>query len=276
MSWYKLLHYDLRAGLFRKRNFFPVVLFLTLCFTYWATIHGYYERLTWVDYLIYCFKGTMPLIMVRSYAEFYLPVLWILVNGSILFLCLEYPLKDLTMEGQQIIVRSNTRIGWYLSKCCWILASSLLYFCCAILAAVIVCLLNGGTLEIKNTPEITKLYVNSLKPVEFSTLDVILAVILAPLTSLTALNMLQMTLCILTKPIYAFLINIILLMISAYYPSEFLLGNGTMIVRSDLVCNGETSISTVGVILFSIVVALVSVGIGVIKFRKFDILGVDE
>ncbi len=276
MNWHKLVLHDLRDGLMRKRNGFPLVQFTLLCLTYWAAISHHYTDLTCIDYLIYCFKGVKPVDVLHSVQEFSLPILWLQAMGCLLFLCLDYPLNDLTAEGQQWMIRCGSRMGWYLSKCIWNFASSILYFFSAVLVAVLISIISGGALTMQNTPEITRMYVESFEPVTLSRVDILLSVLAAPFASLAALNMLQMVGCFLTKPIYSFLICISILILAIYNPSCLILGNGAMIIRSNLVSADYAGVSTIGTIVVSAAVMVGGMVIGAVRFKRFDILGVDE
>ena len=117
MSWLKLAAHDLGCGLRRKRYAFTAALFAMPCLVCRSYICAFGCGCTWADFMLYCFKGVAPITLSDTMQSFYLPILWLLCVGALLFLCLDYPLRDLTTAGQQVLFRSGSRAQWYLSKC---------------------------------------------------------------------------------------------------------------------------------------------------------------
>ena len=157
MSWLKLLRHDLRCGLLRWRYLLVPALVLLPCIVCRSEVVLTGAPGTWMDYMLYCFKGSLPL-NASSELTLALPTFWLLAMAGCLLLNLDYLLSDLTQAGQQIIFRSGKRRGWYLSKCVWNLCScglSLALICGSVLGFT---LLFGGQASAQSTPEILEIH----------------------------------------------------------------------------------------------------------------------
>lgn len=274
MNWHKLVLHDLRCGLLRKRYAATILLFALPCLICHAYITATTNSCTWADYMLYCFKGIAPISLTDTIQDFRLPILWLICMGGLLFLCLDYPLNDLTNAGQQVIFRCGSKVRWYLSKCVWNLCSSLLYFALAAFTTALFTLLSGGSLSLRGTPELAPFLLDTFDFISLSAGKTAILTIVSPFLTLAALNMIQMTLCLLIKPVYSFLLCMSALVLSIYWPSAFALGNGAMAVRSALSC--ADGISTSSQISIAVGAILVATAAGTIKFKRFDILGQEE
>lgn len=274
MNWNRIFLHDVRCGLLRKRFLVVVLIFLMPCFSCYMDSKAVSKIATWADYMIYCFKGIDPISPLDTIQEFILPIIWLLAIGGLLFLSFEYPLGDLTNEGQQVIVRCHSRAYWYLSKCLWNISCAIIYFGIAILTVTVFTLAAGGTFSLSNTPELTIYGTRQFVAVLLRPADVIILAVILPCLTLIALNILQMTMCFIVKPLFSFLISMSLLIVSIYIPNEYILGNGAMLIRSNkIVFEG---INPVGVAMASIVVILSCVVCGLIIFSRFDIISLEE
>lgn len=271
MNWLKLLRYDIRGGLLRWRYLSIPALFWVPCFYNWIQIQNAGCVGTWMDYLMGCFKGTVP---VMSMADFEFPILWFLIMASCLFLNLDYPLNDLTDAGQQVIIRCVNKKGWFLSKCVWNLLSTTLYILLGAATALVFAVVSGGGVDLNSTPEVLlkALGIFCIEPLGVG--QTVMVVVIMPYLTLAALNMLQMALSLAVKPILSFLVCVCLLVISLFYASPYFIGNGAMAARSGIVMEGllpplPTALTCVGVMALSVI-------IGVIRFDRMDHLRYEE
>lgn len=275
MNWLKLLRHDLRYGLIRWRYLLIFPLSVLPCIPCYndaqlANVSG-----TWMDYMLYCFKGSVP-VTASPEMSLALPIFWVLAMAGSLLLNLDYFLSDLTQAGQQMMIRSKTRRGWYLSKCAWNLCSCILYMMVLCTSVLLFTLLSGGTVSLQSTPSVMEIYLSELtvEPTLLSGLPGLIAVVLMPLITIMALNMLQMAMCLLVRPIIGFLISMAILVLSIYCNLPFVLGNGAMAIRSALlVPNG---ISPAFAALTAVAILLASAILGAWRFQNTDILGLEE
>ena len=275
MNWLKLLQHDLRYGLIRWRYLLIFLLFVLPCITCYSDVQLANVPGTWMDYMLYCFKGSVP-ITSSSEISLALPIFWIMAVAGSLLLNLDYFLSDLTQAGQQIIIRSKTRRGWYLSKCAWNLCSCIVYMVLVCASVLLFTLLSGGDVSLQSTPGVMEIHFSELtvEPTLLSGLPGLIVVVLMPLVTLMALNMLQMAVCLLMRPIIGFLISIAILVLCVYCNIPFVLGNGAMAIRSALLV--PDGISPGFAALTAVAILLASAIMGSWRFQHTDILGLEE
>lgn len=79
-----------------------------------------------------------------------------------------------------------------------------------------------------------------------------------------------MTLSLIFKPFYSFIVTATILLISTYYLSPACIGNYAMPFRSHLLLSNGVGLNTG--MLISAIIIVVSVAVGGLIFRKCDIL----
>ncbi len=283
MSWIKVLAHDLRCGLLRRRYFLApaLVLLAFLRLGEAASAAGLSPSLG--DMMLYAFGGIEPIVAnnLRDFLD--MPFRWLLIMSSVLLINLDYMLNDLTYSGQQVIVRCRSRSGWFLSKCVWSFLSTALCFAAMLLTAALCDACFGGRLTLESTFELSRLIGGRYITEGFSLTawQTLAAGLAAPFVTLAALSMLQMTLCLFTKPVVSFLICQIQLIAAVFIKSPFCLGEGAMVMRSSWVAPNSLGPEYAGVSTYlsmgsALAVAVLCVAVGVLKFRRTDILGLEE
>lgn len=265
MNWFKLVAHDLRAGIFRARYLAVPLVFCMPCFS--CMMRLYDTMGGWLDFFAFCFKGTYPLL--SGVGDFEFPILWFLVIGSCLFLNLDYPLNDLTEAGQQVLVRSVSKMGWFLSKCLWNLLSCGVYLVLGAVTAFMFAAVFGGSVKLSAGSVFYERVIGIYAP-NLTIPQVILGSILLPYLTIAAFNMLQMVLCLFMKPIFSFLICICLLVVSIFLYTPFALGNGAMAIRCGSLAEGALDPGQTA--LFCAVVIACTVIIGLVRFGRMDFL----
>lgn len=268
MKFYRIVIHDIRTGIYRK----PYLLLMTfITWTLCTKAHAWYAMWDSAgigDYLVYCMAGMEP--FQRGYGEgFQFPIQWILFWGCAFFSTLSYPRRDLTSYGQQILIRMDRKISWWISKCIWIVLNSVLSFLVYALIILIFATVNGVPLCFENQPELTlNLFVNyyELAPtLSLSGIKVISLSLLLPLAFLISAALLQLFLSLIIPPIFAFFITLSVLITSAFLTNPFLIGNYGMVLRSSSLVEGGVT-PTQGFLIFALLaIAVVIVGFHVIK-----------
>lgn len=275
MSFLKLLRYDMRCGLFRKRYLLVPLLALLPCCLYLKIMDSMEARSSWTGCMMYCFMGIEPIEIMDTMEKAQLPVLWLILICGCLYLNLDYMLNDLSRVGQQIIIRSGKRVNWYISKCLWNLCSCTLYFVVVSVTGAFLVYMKEGHLPIDcSISTLSVLYRGEPDAEVFSTCVAFLVSFLLPLMTVSALSILQMTLCMLIKPIFAFLSSLLILLTSIYWNSSLILGNGAMGIRSGLLVS--EGISPWAVIIECVVVILLCISFGSGVFKRCNIIGEKE
>lgn len=275
MSWFKLMHHDLRCGLLRWRYLAAMLLCVFPCLTLCGVYPIFNTTGTWMDCMLYFFQGKESIVRLSPSDRIVLPIFWLVEIGGCLFMNLDYPLSDLTNFGQQVIIRGGTRRGWYLSKCLWNLCACVVYFLVLAFAALVFTLLTGGNLTLHNTEELSMfVFAGIMNPVSLSLQQCLLLAIVLPFLTIAALSMLQMTLCFFVKPVVSFFACMCILVIAIYWDNPFSLGNGAMTLRSSIIAADGNDPYLCA--LTALAVIVVCVIMGAVRFSKMDILGLEE
>ena len=274
MKQYKVYLHDIRCGLFRWRYLVAALLFVLSALHLWDILRFESEKATWMDFMIYIFKGSEPLSNLSTLEQLKLPISWIMVLGGCLFLNLDYFLNDMTTTGQQILIRCNSRKGWFLSKCVWIILSCIAYYGIGMIAILFLTISAGGDLSIINNPVLTQEIYLLSEPVAVTSVEAICIGIVLPLLTIIALCMAQMTLSLFMKPIFSFLTCICLLVLAIYVSSPCIIGNGAMTLRTGLMPEKNIDLLAAGLVCTA--VTILSIVIGTLRFSRMDILGIEE
>ena len=278
MMFFKLFCHDADSGI-RKRCLYYLMLVVAVtifCQECYMKVQAYQyrglvtENVTWMDYLAFLFQG-MEVYIPGPENPFVFPVMWVLIFLFSAYATLSYPFDDLTHYGQQILIRSGGRGGWWLSKCLWNLCSSLLYFGIFYGVTLLFCLYREVPISLQTTPDLVKELIQAEQPVAMGVKEGICLLIVMPVLVSAALNLLQMMLGLFLKPLFSFGIVSSILILSAYYKEEWSLGNHTMLLRSRIVLGEEGVSPEIGVVL-SVSILLLSALLGKLYFKKYDIL----
>ncbi len=271
----KLIRHDLSQGVLRCwwKYVFVIFIFAVPCgVLFLCTKNGIREGIVTsqasvTDYLIYILKGIRVYIPTPD-TKFEVPILWLIVYVYLAFVAGSYPIDDLALSGQQILLRTQKRVQWWLGKCLWIVLNAIIFF--AIGYAVIICFASvGGNLSLKPSNDIVRVYCE-MDVSGVNTGSLLAAVTVLPLITAIALSLLQTTLAIILKPIYAFLLIACVMVASAYFFTWVLPGNHIMLLRNALMMDG--GIPTPFSLAYMTVLALASIIVGCVVFRRYDIL----
>lgn len=277
----KLLRYDLRHGLLRYGLVAVPLLFAATCISMYsmskvfAAFDGSLSTSTVTDYVLYCFRGTEPIRELHSLEQLQLPLLWLSCMGLCLLLNLLYPLQDISHFGQQIIVRSGSRVSWWASKCIWNIISCALYYALALSSIILMALLLGAEFSLAPSADFIEVSFPSVELTAMpSRTDILRCILVQPLLTLCTLSLLEMLLSLFIKPVFSLLCSMTILIASVYFFSPFLPGNYAMLLRSALFCtDGLTFKSGMWILpMFSIAACLA----GAVFFKSWDILNIDQ
>ena len=265
MNWLNLVRHDLRSGLLRWRYLVALLLFAVPCFAAFTNMLNANCTGSWMDYLLCCFQGMYKPLGMDTFS---FPVVWFLVVVGILFLNLDYPLNDLTQEGQQVIVRCVNKQSWFFAKCAWCVLSCVVYVLLAMVTALIFALITGGSPTLRYTPGVPEMALNMSVYGEPSVGQALAAAVGFPLLTLVTLNFLQMVLSLMMKPIFSFFICTSLVGLTVFVDSPLMLGNGAMCCRNGiLLLEGQHPVSLGLACLAVIGICLV---VGLLRFDRMD------
>lgn len=261
----KQIKHDLSLGLIVPWfRYIPVLLiFTTLCAIFQERIASslaiemIHSKPTFSDYLVEIFKGMEIYDLSNRENSFRIPVAWLMINIYITYLVSYYPFKDLQGFGQHILLYSKNRSQWWLSKCIWNITTVLSFYLMGYVVIFIFAFFTGNV-SLRTTLEINSL-ISNVNTSGFNKTDVLTISILLPLLTSVAISLFQMLISLLSKPVFGFIIVIVILVLSAYWCHPLLIGNYLMLLRNNVVVLEEgltffTGISmAVSLILFSFI-----------------------
>ncbi len=273
--WIGLIKHDLMVGIgYSWKKFIPIIMIMILaCAQFYQETQLYLEAthqdlsLSMADYLVDVFKG-MEIYIPSKDDPFQIPAIWLLLNVYLAYLVASYPAKDMASFGQQIMIRSQSRRKWWLSKCLWNIITVLVFYS-LIFATIFVFSLLTGEVTLVMHNEINE-QVSEITTSHFTTGKLLEVVgVLTILTSM-ALSLLEMLLSFLIKAVYSFTIIVVVLSISAFYCHPLLIGNYLMIMRNNFIISNQGVDSAQGMVI-SLLIILLSTTIGYIKLKSSDI-----
>lgn len=232
------------------------------------TLYDFSKTPTFFDYLIYIMKGMEIFDPSNSKNYFSVPGEWLILHFSIGCVTANYPTKDLGIYGTQILLRSQKRSYWWISKCIWNFLSIVLIYICLLCTIAIFSIFTGGFSALP-TPQIIEgiIAIGELKIVPE---ELILIAIILPMCISIGLSFFQMMIALYTKPIIGLVVIILNLIISAYFCSNWLPGNFLMLQRNSSVIN--SGVSTILGFTWAGYLVLMAIILGAIRLSKLDIL----
>lgn len=275
MKCFKLIRYDLKNGLLRNGLFLLTPLCVCIiCNQCRLQLTMWEQSGTWAIYLAYCFKGIQSINVQTLSEAFQMPVLWFLVMVLPLAITLNYPFRDMKTNGPQMLLRSGRRVTWWFSKCLWNLCCTVLYFALIFAVIAVFCLCVGAELSLE-TPMgsmMALFYETDITTAaeEMTTGQAIFSLMFMPFWAVTAMDMLEMFLSLLFRPVYGFLFSVALVAASTYVTFPLLIGNYANLSRCGAFIHGGLEGRT-GFWICLIVMAF-SVVAGAVVFRGRDIL----
>lgn len=222
---------------------------------------------TITDSLLFFFRGMKKYVPVSG-APFELPIIWLIPNFVLGLIIAKYPTNDLHGYGKILLIESGNRRCWITSKYLWVYVCVIIYYLILYIVIILFSLLWGSfSLDIT-----TKIFstIFDFYIIEQNTTLVIFSIVFLPLTTSLTLCSIQLLFEIIIGPVYSFLMTICLLISSAYFFSPFLIGNYSMILRSNLVI--ESGINIYTSFICNIILQIISLIGGITYFNKKDIL----
>lgn len=198
-----------------------------------------------------------------------LPMSWVAVMATALYVPLSYPYSNLMGFGKQLLVQSQSRWQWWISKCLWVALCAAAVVLTALLAAFLLSFAAGGEPKLgvqRGLPGLLGLngraFLTEMKSV-------------APFVAqvgacLLAMCLAQLTLSLVLRPLPAFIFVMGSTSLSLFYSGFPFVGELCMWARSSLAV--PTGVNPLAAILVSFALAVASVVLGGLYFSKMDIL----
>lgn len=274
MKFFSFLKFDIRHGIFSrdlyKKLLIWIIFFLLGCLEFYSILASFeYADHSLGDNFLYIFGGMEEYVPDPS-NPFRIPYLWLINHILLLYFTLHYMHDDLTGYGQHTIYRSGRRGYWWISKCFWNIGMIIFFYLSAWVIILIISCFFDARLSFNISPYMSSLMNFGSKQIVTSSWELTIEITLLPLLVTLTLSLFQMVLCLIIKPIFSYIISVIILVSSAYYLSPMLVGNYAMALRSDkVVTNGLNTLSGILYSAFFIIACIVT---GSIIFSKCNIL----
>lgn len=274
MKGWEVLKHDIECGILRrKRNWLiPLIAAPFLCAECYIsvviaarTMNDFFSTLG--DYYL-SILGGVPFYVIKNDDTSIFPVTWLIMNAMSAFVCLDYPLQDLYGFGQQVLVRSESRTTWWVTKCIWVVIQTTVYYALLYVGISMVGLALGATWSLNLSQRFIERQIYEV-PISIIREDVLLSFCFPVLIGI-AINMLQLLVTFLTDKRVGWLFSVIYYTVSVYCVSPVLMGNYSMITR--MVCEASNELIPVFGIVLSVMAVVFVAGGGNLIFKKKDVL----
>lgn len=277
MRYIRCLRCDLQLGLGRNWKHLVLlgifVLVNCMVFCYRPFDFRPNEPLNLSDYLFYIYGG-MGKYAPSPDEPFLFPGLWMFLHAYLLYLCLRYPREEMYDVGQQICIRSGSRVRYWLSKCTMLFVENLCYYGMIIEITAVWTLATGGSL----TEEPKGLWMEVFGRFLVGTDGEIIVELwryLLPFVMMLFLSVFQLVLSLVIGHVRSYFILLGILLASAYFYIPFLPGNTGMLYRSGEVSMFE-NMSGKMMLAGTLVQWILSCIIGGVLFSRMDLLKKEE
>lgn len=274
----KLTKYDIKMGYIE--NLIKIIAFicigLVISIIGMNTINKYVleQNITTTlgDYICFVVGGPKHLFG-GDLTEYIIPVLWLIIQVMIAYISGYYMVKDLHSYGQQILIRSNYRNKWWVSKCVWniVTITSMYVILYGIIA--IVAFLGGAKMTMRLTPDVVMQLCN-INMLSGTHSEEMIILLLMPLIVSITISMMQITIAIIVSPIVGFVVSQSIVFLSTIFEYKWLISNYAMLSHNKISC-GSKIVYRQG-ILICIGIYICSWIIGLIYFRRCNILSKNQ
>ena len=232
------------------------------------------QGITAGDGLLYLTGGMLPVSFESLTESFPLPVRWLLTPALILFFTLNYARADLTHGGIQVLTRTRNRVFWWLAKCIWNSATVLSCFAAELLVWIFLTgLLAKPSVVSLNPGFFEGIFHAGLPKREVFASEAICVFCLLPALVCAAVSLLQMTLTLYMKPVFAYMITIAYYIAGIYYAEPLFLSNYALSARSSMIglyyFRPETGF------FLCAVLGIAAAGVGGARICRMDLLSFD-
>lgn len=269
----KMLQHDLSVGLWQCVRFYPaiIVYILSVCVLYdqrffrWAELQTVPVRSPAVgDYLSYLFQGMEPY-QFSLQNGFRLPAVWVMAFLLFVLSIAKYPQGDLYGVGQQLLLKSGSRMAWWGSKIAWTAICAVAYYMVCFLTIFTYLTFMHG---IKWQPSD---FATSVLPglATLSLAESFLWLVAAPILTLCALGAMELFIGVLAAPVVGVIIVVATLLAALYFNLTFLPGGTCILLRSAL--TGQDGVTLQGALGVPWIAFLICASVGCFLFQKLNL-----
>lgn len=270
----KLIKYDLKAGLMNVYNKFFVYIGLIVLINVVGSnsIHNISKtkniKPDIMDYI--CFVVGGPKHIPKGMLEIYvIPVLWIIIQVMIAYIVGYYAITDLNRYGQQILLRSVSRVKWWVSKIIWNVLMVFMMYAFLYFATFTTACLSGVKCEWILTEDIVREACN-IDMLNGNQREILVILMVMPVLVSMTLSVFQMTIALIFSPIIGFISSQSIVFLSTIYEFKWLISNYAMLSHNRITCSSNIDYKE-GLII-CLVVFVISLVVGMVYFSNCNIL----
>jgi len=143
-SFFLQIKHDFYKGTIEgwKRYAIALCIFIFLCFVFQIRAEKIIQfnkiskEISFSDFILFMFRGMNVFDGNAVELQDKLPQ-WFLVNIYLSIIIGYFPLKDLSESGIQVLIRTKSRVSWWLSKCLWVTYNVLIYYAISIIVITV-------------------------------------------------------------------------------------------------------------------------------------------
>jgi len=275
-SFFLQIKHDFYKGTIEgwKRYAIALCIFIFLCFVFQIRAEKIIQfnkiskEISFSDFILFMFRGMNVFDGNAVELQDKLPQ-WFLVNIYLSIIIGYFPLKDLSESGIQVLIRTKSRVSWWLSKCLWVIYNVLIYYTIFIIVITVFSLFHGG-LSLELSKELN-LILSNLDISKFNFKGILVVGIILPLITSITFSLIQLLISLFTNSIISNMFIITVLTLTPFYCNSFFIGNYLMILRSNLNI-GDSGVSIVYGIVICVVLSIATIFIVANKIKRYDIL----
>lgn len=277
MKWRELLKRDILQGIWRKKSLFlfcPLLIWVSCLdlnnkLYQLKQVYDIKGKAGFLDYWIFLIQGRETYVLsMQTYYDF--RMIWLLFFAFLFVVINMYPTVDLEQWGYQVIIHSQNRWKWWLSKCIWCILCAAVYFLLALVTILVFSLLTGARINLTPSWYIMESY-GSERIVDLPLLKLLVIILVQPFLLACLLGILQMSLSFILHPMVSFCLVFALLITSTYWTNYVLCGNLGMALRMRDISDGGLDSNLCMILLVAEIIACIFFGGKM--FERKDILG---
>lgn len=275
-AFLNLLRHDLINGiLFQWKKFIPLfVIVVIICLNFHQDYLFYLSKdhqivLSFGDYWFNLMKGMSIFNPENSIEQ--LNFLWISLHLYLAFIISVYPTKDLSGYGQNILLRSQSKKAWWLSKCMWAISVTVFFYLILVAGIVLVCIFIGDLSLVAHSQVQSE--INHLLLQDISYFNFVFQAMIVPMIVSIFLTSIEMLLILLFGNIIGLISIIGALLLPIFYDSSYIFTGYLMLMRNEKLVNSfEANEFTALHLYVMIIFVILSIIIGVVYFNQKDLL----
>lgn len=261
-----LLRHDASEGILKRWKYYALS---ALFFCFVSFVFNRNNKAAgpgFIDYFINAFLGNEPF-QQGGHTGIKISMIWFVFHASLLAMVGFYIVNDLRKSATSYILRVKSRNLWWAGKYVWCLLTVLVYYC---LFFVICLLFSACNFSLHVNSQIALNYFH-LNASHIGAPDLFLTVCILPMLISMAMCIFEIALGLIIRPVFSYIFIIVILIASAYYRNIFLIGNYTMVIRSDFFSHPQ-GITYQNGILLSLILMAFSYFLGRYAIAKKSIL----